>query len=84
MPPIPRTEDPKKTLLTVLRRRKELSLPDAIAHVAAKRSIPMTATRKMLGCGKETALQNRVRWARWEFQQEGRVRTTRRGHFARA
>lgn len=31
--------------------------------------------------GKETVLQNRLPWARWELQRDGVIETTRRGHF---
>jgi restriction endonuclease Mrr len=35
----------------------------------------------MQECGKESVLQNRLRWARWELKREGKIETTRRGFF---
>lgn len=71
----------KKPLLSLLRRRKEVSLPEAIAFIAKRRRLSKAAQSRRQGCGKETVLQNRLRWARWELKQEGKVVTTRRGFF---
>jgi restriction system protein len=78
---IPSHGELKKPLLALLRRKGEVSLPDALAFVAKKFRLSKAEQSRRLACGKEGALQNRIRWARWELKQEGKVQTTRRGYF---
>ena len=79
---LPSTADIKKPLLSYLKRRKdEVSLDDAMAHVVKTFNICSVCLAEKQGCGKETIFQNRLRWARWELKQEGLVETTRRGYF---
>jgi len=80
-PAIPSHTKIKPLLLALLTRKGELSLPDAIESIAKKFSLSKAQRAKHQPCGKETVLQNRVRWARWELQRDGKVRTTRRGFF---
>ncbi len=71
----------KKPLLALLRRKREVSLPDALAFVAKRFRLSKADQSRRQSCGKETVLSNRIRWARWELKQEGKVETTRRGFF---
>lgn len=84
MSKIPSHTDIKKPLLALLKRRQEVSLTEAIEHVVKTFGLSKAAAKQMQGCSKETVLQNRVRWARWELKRDGKVKTTRRGHFALA
>lgn len=78
---IPSHQEMKKPLLALLKRKGEVSLEEALEHVAKKFGVSERAQKKMQGCGRETVLQNRLRWARWELKQEGVIETTRRGYF---
>jgi restriction system protein len=78
---VPTHGEIKEPLLSLLRRKGEVSLPDALAFVAKKFALSKSAQARKQGCGKETVLQNRLRWAPWELQREGKVETTRRGYF---
>jgi restriction system protein len=78
---IPSHLDIKAPLLSLLNKKKEISLQEAINHIAKTFQIPEKARSKMQGCGKETVLQNRLRWARWELKRDGVIETTRRGYF---
>lgn len=80
---IPSHTEIKKPLLALLKRECEVSLKEAIAFVAKKFSVSKAAQKRRQGCGKETVLQNRLRWARWELQREGKVEITGRGYFRR-
>lgn len=80
-PAIPSHTDIRKPLIALLKRKGEVSLDEAIAFIAKKFSVSKAARKRKQGCGKETVLQNRLRWARWELQREGTVKTTRRGFF---
>ena len=71
----------KKPLLALLKRKGEVSLDEAIAYIAKKFSLSKAKQKRRQGCGKESVLQNRIRWARWELQRDGIVKTTRRGYF---
>ena len=82
--PLPTHQEIKAPLLTLLKRRKEVSLVEALDFIAAKFELSRRVTKKMQDCKKETVLQNRLRWARWEMQRDGLVKTTRRGFFALA
>ena len=84
MSSIPSHTDIKKSLLTLLERKKEVSLDEAIAFIADTFSLSKAARKKMQRCKKETVLQNRLRWARWELQRDGKIKTTRRRFFALA
>ncbi len=81
MTKMPSHKELKKPLLALLRRRGEISMQDALDHIAVKFALSTKAQKAMQGCGKESVLQNRIRWARWELQREGKVETTRRGYF---
>jgi restriction system protein len=80
-PALPTHEAIKKPLLVLLRRKGEVSLDEAIAFVARRFSVSKKNRTLRQPCGKETILQNRVRWARWALQRDGKVRTSRRGYF---
>jgi restriction system protein len=82
MPAIPSHDDINQPLLRLLKKRREVSLQAAIDHIAETFGLGKPSRTKRQPCGKETVLQNRLRWARWELQREGKVRTTRRGYFA--
>ncbi len=66
------------------RKRGEVSLAEALEHVAKKFHLSKAARAAMQPCGKETVLQNRLRWALWAYKRDGKVRTTRRGFFTLA
>jgi restriction system protein len=78
---LPTHNDLKKPLLTLLKRKGEVSLDEALAYVAKRFAIPKAARKRRQPCGKETVLQNRLRWARWELKRDGVIETTRRGYF---
>jgi restriction system protein len=78
---IPTNREIRKPLLALLQRKREVSLDEAIAYVAQHFRISESLQKRKQGCGKESVLQNRLRWARWELMREGRVETTRRGYF---
>ena len=80
-PALPTHNDLTKPLLALLRRKGEVSLQEAIEYVAATFSVSKAARARKQPCGKETVLQNRLRWARWELQRDGVIETTRRGYF---
>jgi restriction system protein len=78
---LPTHADIKKPLLALLRRKQEVSPGEAVAFVAKKFAVSETSRQRRQPCGKETVLQNRVRWARWELTRAGKVETSRRGYF---
>jgi restriction system protein len=78
---LPSHQEIKKPLLSLVKRRKEVSLVDALAHIVEHFGLSKKAVKAMQDCGKETVLQNRLRWARWELKREGLIETTRRGYF---
>lgn len=81
-PQLPTAEQIKKPLLALLKKRKgEVSLTQAIDHIARTFDLPEKMTEVKQKCGKETTLQNRLRWARWQLKREGVIETTRRGYF---
>jgi len=82
MPTIPSHTAIKKPLLALLKRKQEDALDEALAYVAKKFKLSKAAQKQQQGRKKETVLQNPLRWARWELQRDGLVRTTRRSHFA--
>lgn len=81
MAKIPSHQDIKKPLLALAKRKSEVSLEEAIDYIADKFGLSKASRRKMQECGKESVLQNRLRWARWELKREGKIETTRRGYF---
>src|SRR5437867_3741436 len=81
MKKIPSHTDIKNPLLSLLKRKDEVSLTEALAFIAKKFSLSKAAQQQRQGCGKETVLQNRLRWARWELKRAGKIETTRRGYF---
>ncbi len=81
MTQLPSAKEMKKPLLAFVKRKGEVSLQDALDHIAKKFSLSKAAQRAKQKCKKETLLQNRLRWARWELQREGLIETTSRGHF---
>lgn len=81
MTKIPSYREMKAPLILFLSDRKEHSLKEAVIHIARRFRVPVKDRAKMLACGKETVLQNRVRWARFELKRMGLVETTRRGYF---
>lgn len=80
-PAIPSHQEMKKPLLALLKRKGEVSLEEALTHMAKKFGVSERARKKMNPSGHETTFQNRLRWARWELKNEGVIETTRRGYF---
>lgn len=78
---IPSHREIKKPLLLLLRRKPEVSLDEAVAFIAKKFRLSKASQKRRQGCGNETVLQNRLRWARWELKREGTIETARRGFF---
>lgn len=78
---VPSASEIKPVLLKIIRNRKEHALADVLQAVADHFGLSTRLTRKRQECGKETVLQNRLRWARWELLRDGKVVTTRRGFF---
>jgi restriction endonuclease Mrr len=78
---IPSHTDIKNPLLALLKRKREVSLDEALAYIAKKFQLSKAAQKQMQSCGREGVLSNRLRWARWELKREGKVVTPRRGFF---
>lgn len=78
---IPSHQDMKKPLVALLKRKGEVSLEEALAYIAKKFSLSVSAQNRKQDCGRETVFQNRLRWARWELKSEGKIETTGRGRF---
>jgi restriction system protein len=81
MSKLPTCNEIKKPLLVLLKRKGEVSLEEAIAHIAKHFKLSKAKQKAKQKCQKETLLQNRLRWARWEMQRDGMVETSRRGYF---
>jgi restriction endonuclease Mrr len=81
---LPSHTEIKKPLLQLLKAKGEVSLEEAVAHIAKTFSVSERSQHRKQGSGRETVLQNRVRWARWELKRDGVIVTTRRGCFTLA
>ena len=71
----------KKPLLALLKKKGEVSLTEAMAYIAGHFGISPKVQKWFQSCGKEPLLQNRLRWARWELNRDGKIKTTKRGYF---
>ena len=79
--PLPKFQDIEIPLKEWLKDGKERSLQEAIEFTKAYFKISDEVAAQILPSGKETVLQNRIRWAKVSLQQQGIVERTRRGYF---
>lgn len=81
MPKLPSAKEMRNPLLALLKRKGEISLDEALNHIAKHFKLSKAACKARQDCKKETVLQNRLRWARWQLKREGLIETSKRGHF---